>query len=374
MRILVVNRGSSSIKASVFQAKGRKSVFTVPVWKEEIQWKNGSMGGGKAVRKLLSQVDPNTIDLIGHRVVHGGKYFDAPARINREVKGKIKKLAPLAPLHNFQALEGIEICEELFPAVPQVALFDTAFHRTIPLKAAIYPGPYAWFRKGIQRYGFHGISFQYCTKRCREILGKKTETEKIVICHLGAGASLCAVHKGKSLDTTMGFTPLEGLMMNTRSGSIDPGIIDYLIEQGGFSPKKIFSDLYNASGLLGVSGVTADMREILKRSERGEERSILALEIYLHRLNSLIGAMASSLGGLDVLVFTAGIGENASYIREKVCENFSFLGVKLDKKKNRNPSEEDFSIHAHDSKVQVLVIRTHEDLEIAQACLEMSQT
>lgn len=374
MGILVVNCGSSSLKASVFQTIGRKNLSLLPSWREEVQWKNGSKEREKAVKKLLSKVDPKTIDLIGHRVVHGGKYFDAPVWIDRAVKEKIEKLAPLAPLHNKQALEGIEICEKMFPEASQVALFDTAFHRTIPPSGAIYPGPYSWVRKGIQRYGFHGISFHYCTKKCMELVGKKGKTQKIVICHLGAGASLCAVQKGKSIDTTMGFTPLEGLMMNTRSGSIDPGIIEYLMEHEGISPKKIFSDLYTSSGLLGISGVSEDMREILKRSEQGEKRARLALELYLHRLNSSIGAMVSSLKGLDVLVFTAGIGENAPYIRERVCENFSFLGVKMDKKKNKNHSEEDYSIHTNDSQVQVLVIQTREDLEIAHACLEINQT
>ncbi len=310
------------------------------------------------------------VDAIGHRIVHGGKYFSSSVRITPEVKEKIQELSELAPLHNSSELESICILEEYFKNTPQFAVFDTSFHHTIPEKARIYPGLFAWYEEGIMRYGFHGISFQYCARRCTELLNPRGKDLKIVICHLGSGSSLCAVQDGKSIDTTMGFTPLDGLMMDTRSGSIDPGIILYLLEKKQKSYQEISQDLYQRSGLLGISGISSDMRDIIRESVQGNFRAQMALDIYIHRLNALIGSMVASLKGVDALVFTAGIGENASLIREKVCDSFSFLGVQLDLEKNRKISLEDRILSSEDSQVKVLLIHTQEAQEIALECFK----
>lgn len=391
MKILVLNCGSSSIKCYLYNFTGAHHLVS-PLWQAHLQWKNSfeeprltiekgkekhsEPVKGKTAAAVLKQIlrkhfADEQVDVIGHRIVHGGRYFKESVLITREVKEKIRELSDLAPLHNLSELEGIEILEEHFKNTPQVAVFDTAFHRTLPKATEIYPGPYRWYEEGIQRYGFHGISFQYCSRRAREILNRDLKSLKMVICHLGAGASLCAIKEGKSIDTTMGFTPLEGLMMDTRSGSIDPGIILYLLRKKK-SLKQLSQELYNESGLLGISGVSSDMRDIIEKSERGDPRATLALEIYIHRLNALIGAMVAALRGVDVLVFTAGIGENASLLRDRVCDAFSFLGVTLDKTKNNQSSPEDRDLSKPDSKVKVLLIHTQEAFEIARECFERS--
>lgn len=392
MKIFVLNRGSSSIKCYLYDITHAKPVD--PLWKAHVQWKNNfekasltitsrkgkhaesiQRGTPKEALKhltnflfrgraaVLNSIDE--IDAIGHRIVHGGKYFKESVLIDAEVKEKIRLLSDLAPLHNLPELEGIEILQNLFKKIPQIAVFDTAFHHTLPEAAKIYPGPYQWYEEGIQRYGFHGISFQYCSRRAAEIL--QHDPGKMVICHLGSGASLCAVKKGKSLDTTMGFTPLEGLMMDTRSGSIDPGIILHLLKKKK-NAKEITRELYDESGLLGVSGISSDMRDIIEKSIKGNARARVALDVYLHRLNALVGAMAAGLKGLDTLVFTAGIGENAPLVREKVCADFSFLGLKLDKTANEQISTKDRELSAPDSKIKVLLIHTQEAFEIACEC------
>jgi acetate kinase len=261
-------------------------------------------------------------------------------------------------------LEGIEILQQLFPKIPQVAVFDTAFHHTLPASASVYPGPYEWVKEGIQRYGFHGISFQYCTRRASAILGKVPE--KMVICHLGSGASLCAVKNGKSVDTTMGFTPLEGLMMDTRSGTVDPGILLYLLKKKTL--KELSQELYEKSGLLGLSGVSSDMRDVLEKAAQSNKQASLAIDVYIHRLVSSIGSMIATLSGIDALVFTAGIGENAPLIRERVCSQFSFLGVHLSQ---QQPTSEDRVLSSPDAKVKVLLIHTKEAFEIARECLQI---
>ncbi len=309
------------------------------------------------------------VKAIGHRIVHGGEYFTGSVLVTSDVKEKIGRLSEFAPLHNLPELEGIEILEKHLPKTPQIAVFDTAFHHMLPKVAQVYPGPYRWYEEGIRRYGFHGISFQYCTKRAVEILKKDPNQLRMVICHLGAGASLCAVNNGRSIDTTMGFTPLEGLMMGTRSGSIDPGIVLYLLEKKKSSVETLSKELYEDSGLLGVSGISSDMRDIMERSLKGDARATLAFEVYLHRLNALIGSMAASLQGVDVLIFAGGIGENAALLRKKVCDNFSFLGLKLDQTQNESAQDEDCILSTSDSKVKILLIHTQEALEIARECL-----
>lgn len=358
MKILVLNRGSSSIKCSIYQFSKLPNSTVDPIWEDAID--------GKEFSNLKDKIADKEIDCIGHRIVHGGTKHQESILINSEVKKDIAKLSDLAPLHNLEDLEGIEILEKLFPKIPQIAVFDTAFHNTIPLSHKVYPGPYKWFENGIQRFGFHGISFQYCTQRSSEMLGRMPH--KMVICHLGSGASLCAVKDGKSIDTTMGFTPLEGLMMDTRSGSIDPGILLYLLKDNKKTMEELSHELYERSGLLGLSGISSDMRKVLEKAHLGDFQANLAIEVYIHRLTSCIGSMVASLGGLDTLIFTAGIGENAPLIREKTCSRLSFLGIKLRKKKLQ---KKDVELSSSDSKVTVLLIHTQEAFEIAKECWKL---
>ncbi|MGL5074824.1 MAG: acetate/propionate family kinase, partial [Waterburya sp.] len=273
--------------------------------------------------------------------------------------------------HNPAHLEGINAIAQILPNITQIAVFDTAFHRQIPEPAKVYPLPYEWFERGIQRYGFHGISHQYCATKTAQILDKSLNSLKIITCHLGNGCSLAAIANGICIDTTMGFSPLEGLMMGTRCGSIDPQILLYLMREYSLNGDELNQLLNKESGLLGVSGISADMRAILAASAEGQERAQLAFDIYIHRLRSSIGAMIASLGGLDALVFTAGVGENAAKVRAKTCEQFTFLGLHLDlDKNNARPMNED--IATSNSQVKVLVIHTEEDWEIATQCWQYS--
>lgn len=386
MKILVLNRGSSSLKCCFYQFDSFPKEYKPPVGEALLEWKNNFENmtlklktdrgteqlffthQTQALEYIVHSLCPKReqIDAIGHRIVHGGKFFHESLFIDASVKNKIRYLSELAPLHNLADLEGIELFEEFFPKTPQFAVFDTAFHHTLPDCAAIYPGPYAWIEEGIRRYGFHGTSFQYCTRRASELLAR--DPQKMVICHLGSGASLCAIKNGKSIDTTMGFTPLEGLMMDTRSGSIDPGILLYLLSKKKRTVDDLSKELYEKSGLLGLSGTSSDMRDILIQVDQGNARAKLALEVYIHRLNSGIGSMVASLNGLDTLVFTAGIGEHASLVRSRVCESLSFLGIKLDVKKNELPQSQDCDLSLPDSKVKIFLIHTQELFEIAREC------
>lgn len=393
---LVLNCGSSSLKLSLYVFDKKKPPAGPARWEASVQWKghfedpilevktdqNKKHSDSLTIRSLhdaLTQAlatltkgptavltELNEIQCIGHRIVHGGTQYRESVVINKSVKDQIHAWAVFAPLHNTPALQGIEIMESLLGKTKQFAIFDTAFHRTLPLEATLYPVPYSWFENDqIQRFGFHGISYQYCSRRAHELLASHPP-QKMVICHLGAGASLAAIREGKCVDTTMGFTPLEGLMMNTRSGTIDPGIILERLKKEDL--QTVTNDLYRHSGLLGLSGVSSDIREVLKQAENGHERSKLAIDVYLHRLASTLGSMIASLQGLDTLVFTAGIGENSPFIRKEISERFAFLGIKLDRAKNTSPPDEDCLIHSKDSKVRVLRIRTKEALEIAREC------
>ena len=323
MKILTINRGSSSIKCSLYD--NFNGAFISPSWEDT-----------KLPTKPIDGVA-----VIGHRIVHGGNRFQKSTLINQVVKNEIAAFAKLAPLHNANEVSDIEAMETLFPNAVQVAVFDTAFHHTLSEVASIYPLPYKWYEEGIKRYGFHGINFSYCTKRATLLLGKTPE--KMVICHLGSGASLCAVKNGKSIDTTMGFTPLEGLMMDTRSGSIDPGILLHLLEK--MSPNKLTDELYHNSGIKGVSGSCHNMKELLKEKT---PRAKLTLDLYIHRLTSCIGSMVASLGGIDTLVFTGGIGETCPIIQQRIQENFSFLGT-----------------------FRTITIPANESYEIANECFEI---
>ncbi|HEY9751336.1 MAG TPA: acetate kinase [Coleofasciculaceae cyanobacterium] len=311
---------------------------------------------------------PSKIDAIGHRVVHGGQEYRQSVPVTPTVKAAIARLAQLAPVHNPANLEGIVAIEQVVGSeVPQFAVFDTAFHSHMPDATAIYPGPYQWVQQGIRRYGFHGISHQYCAQRAADLLGRDLQELRLIICHLGNGCSLSAVDQGHSIDTTMGFTPLDGLMMGSRAGSVDPGILIYLMQQNGYTAEQVDQELNYESGLKGISGISADMRQVLQAIEAGDARAKLALDVYIHRLHACMGSMLISLAGLDALVFTAGVGENSAIVRSRACKAFEFLGLEVDHGKNQaGPVDQDIAMP--DSPIRVLVIHTQEDWAIAQEC------
>jgi acetate kinase len=396
MRVLVLNSGSSSQKSALFELTDALLPDPQPpLWEAKIEWNQGSAvlkvrnaRGNKtdkkvsagdrqgAIESMLETLwsgetavvkNASEINVVGHRVVHGGPKLKQPIRVTPEVKKTIADAAAFAPLHNRAELEGIKTTESVLGSVPQVAVFDTGFHRTIPPAAALYPGPYEWHDKGIRRYGFHGINHEYCSKRAAQMLGRDISQLKIVSCHLGNGCSLTAIAGGKSVDTTMGFTPLEGLMMGTRSGSIDPGILTYLLRETGTTGQEIDDILNQRSGLLGISGISSDMREVEAAAQSGNERAQLAFDMFVHRLRKGIAEMAAVLGGADVLVFTAGIGENSSAVRAAACSGLRFLGIELDSEKNAHTSR-DQEISATNSRIRVLVIHAQEDWAIAQDC------
>lgn len=311
------------------------------------------------------------IDVVGHRVVHGGHNYQQAMMVTPEVRAEIAALAVFAPLHNRADLDGMEAIDRILGTIPQVAVFDTAFHSQMPLPAAAYPGPYEWLARGIRRYGFHGISHQYCAQRSAEILGRDLAQLKLVTCHLGNGCSLAAIRDGRSVDTTMGFTPLDGLMMGTRSGSVDPGILIHLLREEKYSAEELEQVLNQKSGLLGISGISNDMRQILP-AMKTNARARLAFDIFTHRLRSCIGTMVASLGGLDALVFTGGIGENSPEVRAAACDAFEFLSLKIDAEKNAaSPVDQD--IAAADSSARVLVVQAREDWAIARECWKLAR-
>ncbi len=353
MKILVLNAGSSSQKSCLYEIEGPTlpSQTPPPLWAGQIP----------AIDQLTD------IDVVGHRIVHGGSHYRESVVITAEVKTAIAGLARFAPLHNPINLEGIIAMEKACGHIPQVAVFDTAFHARLPLAATIYPGPYDWYEQGIRRYGFHGISHQYCAERTAQLMGRSLADLRLITCHLGNGCSLAAIRHGHSVDTTMGFTPLEGLMMGTRSGSIDPGILIYLLRQKGYSADQLEQILNQKSGLQGISGLSADMREITAAATAGNPQAQLAIDLFIHRLRSAIGAMLTSLDRLDALIFTAGIGENSALIRAAACAALDFLGLKIDHDKNEHQPV-DLDIAATESVARIFVIHTQEDWAIAQDC------
>ncbi|MBG1244413.1 acetate kinase [Nostoc sp. NZL] len=402
MKILVLNAGSSSQKSCLYKIadEAPPTQAPQPLWEGKINWTQErgvaeievKTGTGATLQESISGDSPQAhltymlhtlsdgttkvidqlseIDVVGHRIVHGGQDYRDSVVITEDVKKAITRLSNLAPAHNPAALSGIEGIEKTLGDVTQVAVFDTGFHATLPDAAAIYPGPYEWVEEGIRRYGFHGISHQYCSQRAAQILGRDVASGRLIICHLGNGCSLAAIKNGRSIDTTMGFTPLEGLMMGSRSGSVDPGILIYLLRYCNYSVERLDHILNKASGLKGISGVSSDMRELRAAIAQGNSRAQLAWDIYVHRLRSSMGAMLTSLGGLDSLVFTAGVGEHSPEIRQAACEAFGFLGLKIDFEKNQQqPVDEDIS--TPDSAVRVLVIHTQEDWAIAQQCWQL---
>ena len=392
----MLNSGSSSQKSSLYEIGQTPPDDPLsPLWEGKAEWHNKvaqaeikNMHGvvhqnqakvcsrAETVEHLLGTLTDGDrpavtslteIDVVGHRVVHGGPKYEEPVSLTPEVRAGIAKASAFAPLHNRAELEGMEIIEKLLGRVPQVAVFDTGFHRKMPQAAAVYPGPYQWFKHDIRRYGFHGINHQYCAARAARLLGRDLNSLKLVTCHLGNGCSLAAIRDGHSIDTTMGFTPLEGLMMGTRSGSIDPGILTYLMCQGHVDSQEIDDLLNNESGLLGISGISGDMRDILAARKRGHSRAKLAFDIYVHRLQAGIGAMVAVLGGIDALIFSGGVGENSAEVREAACKQLAFLGLKLDDAANRRGTS-DRDVAAPDSRVRVLIIRAQEDWAIAKEC------
>ncbi len=315
--------------------------------------------------------DITRIDAIGHRVVQGGETFGSAVLIDDNVKQAIQDNTPLAPLHNPANLVGIQVAEELFPNIPNIAVFDTEFHQTMPPKAFLYALPYEYYTKfKVRRYGFHGTSHKYVSRKAARLMGTDINKINLITLHLGNGCSICAIEKGKCKDTSMGMTPLSGIMMGTRSGNIDPAIIGYLMEQTGMSIQELDIVLNKKSGLKGICGLN-DMRDIHEASAKGDIKASLAIDMFCFQVKKYIGAYAAVLGHVDALVFTAGVGENDHIIRAKTCENLSFLGIQIDPEKNRQKNPKPFYLHSQNSRVQVWVVPTNEELQIAEDVLEI---
>lgn len=391
MNILLFNTGSSSLKFSVLNSEDASIVASGSAdWAEDptryrfsaarcevteqVSWNGPSAAVNRVLRDLrenLSDVfsGPNGLAAVGHRVVHGGK-FSEPKRITPAVRGKLAELCQLAPLHNLPSIEAIDTATAALPDLPHIACFDTAFHSTMIPEAQTYAIPHEWTEQwNIRRYGFHGLSHSYCAARAAEMLEPRSQPLRLVTCHLGHGCSAAAIRDGMCVDTTMGFTPLEGLMMATRSGSIDPSVTLHLMQQHGLTAKEIGESLNRRSGLLGVSGISADMRTVLKSAHAGDERAKLAIAIYGHRVRHAIGGFAATLGGIDALVFTAGIGENSAEVRSMVCHGLQCLGLHLDSIRNLECMT-DADISPTGSTGRVLVIRSREDLSMLRMAMQ----
>ena len=394
MKILVLNSGSSSLKYQLIDmtneeviAKGNferigqgNSFLTHKVGEEKHLIECPVENHEAAIKVVLEQFthpeygvikDRKEIDAVGHRLVHGGEKFASSVVITDDVIEKVKECIPLAPLHNPAGILGIEACKRLMPGVPMVGVFDTAFHQTMPKENYIYPIPYEYYEKyGIRRYGFHGTSHRFVSERAAELLGGQREDLKIVTCHLGQGASLAAIKGGKSLDTSMGLTPLAGIPMGTRCGDIDPAIIKYLMENENLSIGEVDTILNKKSGAFGISGVSPDFRDIEIEAEKGNERASLALNNYNYLVAQYIAKYSVTLQGIDAIVFTAGIGENAGTTRKGICDKLAFMGVKIDEEKNKTRGQE-IEISTPDSKIRVFVIPTNEELVIARDTMNL---
>lgn len=390
MKVLVINCGSSSLKYQLIDmeneeviAKGLAERIGIegsvlkhqPKGSDKISIERPMPTHKEALQTLMDALldnnygvikNMNEISAVGHRVVHAGEKFADSVVINDEVMGALKECIDVAPLHNPPNIMGIEACREIMPNVPMVGVFDTAFHQTMPEKAYIYAVPYEYYEKHrIRRYGFHGTSHKYVSERAAAMLGKPLEDLRIITCHLGNGASVTAVQNGKSVETSMGFTPLEGLVMGTRSGDMDPAIVKFLADKENLSIAEVDKILNKKSGVLGISGVSSDFRDIEEAAEAGNDRAKLALEVYIHRVKKYIGAYAAVMNGVDAVVFTAGLGENSGIMRSAICKDMSFLGIELDEEKNQVRGKET-DISKAGSKVKVLLIPTNEELMIAR--------
>jgi len=398
MKILVINAGSSSLKYQLFNmentsvmARGSierigesQGILThhicLPGQEKKIireqEIKSHKLGMHLAAGLIIDQntgVIDNIkhIDAIGHRVVQGGETFESAVLIDAKVKQAIKDNSPLAPLHNPPNLVGIIEAEQLFPGIPNIAVFDTEFHRTLPPKAFLYALPHEFYKKfKVRRYGFHGTSHKYVSEKAAKLMGKDIDKINLITIHLGNGCSICAVEKGECKDTSMGMTPLAGIMMGTRSGNIDPAIIGYILEQTGMTIKELDIVLNKKSGLKGICGMN-DMRDIHKASAKGNTKALLAVEMFCYQVKKNIGAYTAVLGHVDAVVFTAGVGENDPIVRANVCENLSFIGIHLDLKKNKQKPTKPFYLHSPDSQVQIWVIPTNEELQIAKEVVQV---
>jgi acetate kinase len=355
-RVLVVNAGSSSLKLRVLDPADTVTAGA------DLPAPRGT-AEDTAIKSAIESLGP--VDAVGHRIVHGGTLYTAPVRVDDQVRRRLESLTDLAPLHQPKSLAALDAVQAVLPAVPAVACFDTAFHATIPAAAATFALPEEWrTRWSLRRYGFHGLSHSYVSRRAAELLGREAGGLRLVTCHLGAGASLAAVRDGRSVDTTMGFTPLDGLVMATRSGSVDPGLVLWLEEHVHMPAAELAAALEYRSGLYGLAG-TADMREILSRAVGGDARAELARDVYLHRLRAYAASMAAAMDGLDAIVFTGGVGENSAEIRERAMDGLGFLGVAADPASN-SAAAGDREIGAPAAAVRALVIRAREDIEIAR--------
>ena len=394
MNVLVVNCGSSSIKYQLIDmenenlmAKGYLEKIGLPdsflthtvngeKHKIEQEVKNHEEGIQLVLQQLthpeygvIKSLDE--IGAVGHRVVHGGEKFSSSVLITDDVINTMRECIPLAPLHNPAGITGIEACQKVLPNVPMVGVFDTAFHQTLPKKAYLYAIPYEYYEKyGVRKYGFHGTSHRFVSQRVAEVMNKPVEDLKIITCHLGQGASLCAVDGGKSVDTSMGLTPLAGVPMGTRSGDIDPSIVTFLMKNENLTPDQMDTILNKKSGKLGVSGISFDDRDIEKAAAEGNERAKLAIDTFAYQVIGYIGRFAAQMNGVDVITFAGGVGENGIEVRKEICDSLAFLGVKIDEEKN-NCRGKEVEISTPDSKVKVFVIPTNEELMIARDTMEI---
>ncbi|HBJ9566650.1 TPA: acetate kinase [Staphylococcus pseudintermedius] len=386
--ILAINAGSSSLKFQLIEMPEEKlitkglveriglkdSIFTIEVNGEKIKEVQDIKDHEQAVNMMLESLqkhgvinDINEIDGTGHRVVHGGELFTESALVTDDVIKDIEKLTDLAPLHNPANLMGIQAFRKLLPEIPHVAIFDTSFHQTMPESAYLYSLPYDYYKKyGIRKYGFHGTSHKYVSQRAAEMLGKPIEELRIISCHIGNGASIAAIDGGKSIDTSMGFTPLAGVTMGTRSGNIDPALIPFLMEKTGKTADEVLNILNKESGLLGITGTSSDLRDIEDDAKNGEERAELALEVFASRIHKYMGSYATRMHGVDVIIFTAGVGENSDAVRARVLEGLEFMGVYWDPRKNEGLRGKEAELNYPHSPVKVLVIPTNEEVMIAR--------
>lgn len=391
MKILVINAGSSSLKYQLIDMEteqviakglcerigidghlkhtpmiGGKSVFN-----EDVAMPTHAEAIAAVIDKLTSKEygvvsSMKEIDAVGHRVVHGGEKFACSVKIDDSVMAALEECTPFAPLHNPANITGINACKAVMGDVPMVAVFDTAFHQTMPAKAFTYAVPYEYYKNdGIRRYGFHGTSHRYVSARCAELMGKPIEELKIISCHMGNGSSICAINGGKSVDTSMGFTPLVGLPMGTRCGDLDAGVIQFLMNKYGYSIDEMLNILNKKSGVLGLSGISSDFRDLDAAAEKGDARAQLALDVFHYWVAKVAGSYVAAMNGVDAIIFTAGVGENGPDTRKAICEYFGYLGITIDEEANSKRGE-DIMISTPDSKVKVFVIPTNEELVIAR--------
>lgn len=399
MIVLVINSGSSSIKYQLFNVEKKEVIAKGAVDKigmvdsslvnkridgDEVKLEGEIVDHQAGIEFVLgvlisekhgSVSSLDEIDAVGHRVVHGGESFQDSALINDQVIAKIEECISLAPLHNPPNLMGINAITDLMPGTPQVAVFDTAFHQTMPKFAYMYAIPFSLYKKyGLRRYGFHGTSHNYISQRACEIIGVDYQTQKIITCHLGNGGSITAISHGKSVDTSMGLTPVEGMIMGTRSGDLDLGVLTYIMDKEELGVKEANTLINKHSGMLGISGVSSDMREIEQASDDGNDRASLALEMYNYRIIKYIGSYTAAMSGVDMIVFAGGIGENDDRVREAICNNFGYLGLEFDSEKNKGLRAQEAILSKPGSKIKVLVVPTNEELVIAKETVKMFES